>query len=96
MSGNGKFQTSGILELENAQVHVIYDLSLSLQERKEKAQLFRNASYLARHFGCKPCRIISHREPGKRFKDKAGKEWAIRIASAEMIKKLGKLGKLGK
>jgi hypothetical protein len=93
MSGNGKFQTSGILGLENAQPHVIYDLSLSLQERKEKAQLFRSASYLSRHFGCKASTIISYREPGKRFKDKAGKEWAIRIASAEMIEKLGKLGK---
>jgi len=50
MSGNGKFQTSGILGIENAQPHVIYDLSLPLEERKVKAQIFRSAAYLSRHF----------------------------------------------
>ena len=90
MSGNGKFQTSGILGIENAQPHVIYDLSLPLEERKAKAQIFRSAAYLARHFGCKGSTITSYREPGKRYKDKQGKEWAIRLASKEMIEKFNK------
>jgi len=90
MSGTGKYQTSGILGLENALPHVIYDLSLPLPERKEKAQVFRSAAYLARHFGCKGDPIADYRVPGKRYKDRNGKLWAIRVATPEMIERLKK------
>jgi hypothetical protein len=90
MSGTGKYQTSGILGLENALPHVIYDLSLPLPERKEKAQVFRSAAYLARHFGCKGDTIADYRVPGKRYKDRNGKLWAIRVATPEMIERLKK------
>jgi hypothetical protein len=90
MSGTGKFQTSGILGLENSMPHVIYDLSLPLPERKEKAIVFQSVNALMRHFRCGRERIIDCRLPGKRFKDRNGKEWAIRIAPPEMIDRLKK------
>ncbi len=90
MSGTGKYQTSGILGLENALPHVIYDVSLPFPERKEKAIVFKSASHLARHLGCSNDTVANYRVPGKRYKDKNGKEWAVRLATPEMIERLKK------
>jgi hypothetical protein len=76
--------------VENAQPHVIYDLSLPLPERREKAIVFRSIAYLARHFKVSSTTIYTHRKIGKRFKDANGKEWAIRVATPEMIDRLKK------
>jgi hypothetical protein len=59
--------------------HVIYDLSLPLPERIERAMWFRSAHQAANWLGVPPKQLYSLRVPGKRIK-KGDKEYAIRIA----------------
>ena len=90
MSGTGKFQTSGILGIENAMPHILYDLSLPLKERREKALLFRSIGEAARYLGKSNQTVVNNREPGKRIKCRRGKEYAVRVATPEMIERLNK------
>lgn len=59
--------------------HVVYDLSLPLAERREKAIYFRSAHQAANWLGITPKQVYTYRVPGKRVV-KEGKEYAIRIA----------------
>lgn len=88
MSGTGRHQTSGILGIENSEPHVIYDLSLPLPERREKALVFRSINYVARFLGVSKGMVVDYRFPGKRIKDRNGKEWAVRLCPPDLLHKL--------
>ncbi len=61
--------------------HVVYDLSLPLPERKEKAMWFRSAHQAANWLGVAPKQLYALRVPGKRVY-RQGKPYAVRIAKS--------------
>lgn len=65
--------------IDNAVAHVVYDLSLPLEERKQKAIKFRTAKAAARFLGIGENRVPRYVYPGKRI-ERNGKLYAIRIA----------------
>lgn len=69
--------------LENAVPHILYDLSIPLPERREKAELFRTAKDVALFLGINYSMVSHYRQIGRRVKGKNGKEYAIRIAKKE-------------
>lgn len=70
--------TSG---LENAVPHVVYDLSLPLEERREKAMVFKSGKAAATFLGVPFDKIHRYRTIGKRI-EKNGKLYAVRIKRA--------------
>lgn len=67
--------------LENAVPHALYDISLPLPERKEKALIFPTGRHAANFLGIAPHQIVFYRVPGRRVTHKAsGKVYAVRIA----------------
>lgn len=69
---------------EGAVAHIVYDLSLPLEERKAKAKRFHSTIAAARYLGVSDNVIINKRKVGKRIK-KGDKYYAVRIASNEKI-----------
>lgn len=68
------------LYLENAIPHVLYDVSLPIEERKIKAIEFPSAKHAANFLGIPPNQIYALRTPGKRVRHRSsGKEYAVRI-----------------
>lgn len=65
--------------LENATPHIVYDLSLPLEERKQKAVVFRTAKDVALFLGINYASVTHYRQRGKRVEGKDGKLYAIRI-----------------
>lgn len=64
---------------DQAVPHVVYDLSLPLEERREKAQVFKSAAAAANWLGMPPNKLFDIRIPGRRAY-KNGKAYAVRIA----------------
>lgn len=65
---------------ENAIPHVLYDVSLPLEERKKQAIVFPTAKHAANFLGIPPHQIYFYRTPGKRVRHRSnGKEYAVRI-----------------
>lgn len=61
--------------------HLVYDLSIPLEERKAKAVKFRSAHAAANWLGIPPNRMYKARVPGHRVQRKQdGKWYAVRIA----------------
>lgn len=59
--------------------HMVYDLSIPLPERKEKAIKFKSAHAAANWLGIPPKKLFDVRIPGRKvYKD--GKAYAVRIA----------------
>lgn len=69
--------------LENAVPHVLYDISLPLPERKEKALHFKCLKDAANFIGIPYNQLYAFRVPGKRVKAKDGKLYAVRIKKSE-------------
>lgn len=69
--------------LENALQHIVYDLSLPLEERKEKAVVYRTAKDVALFLGINYSQVHFYRQRGKRVEGKDGKLYAIRIHHAK-------------
>lgn len=65
--------------LDNAVPHVLYDLSIPLPERKEKALHFKCLKDAANFIGMPYNQLYAYRVPGKRVKAKDGKLYAVRI-----------------
>lgn len=66
--------------LENAVPHILYDLSLPIEERKKQAIEFPSAKHVANFLGMPYTQIYGLRHPGKRVKHRVtGKEYAVRI-----------------
>jgi hypothetical protein len=70
--------------LENAVPHILYDLSLPLPERKDKAVVYRTSREVALFLGINYSKVSYYRVPGRRVKGKDGKEYAIRIAKKDL------------
>ena len=64
--------------IENAIPHIVYDLSLPLEERKKNAKVFPSRVDAARYLGTTEKFIARRLSPGKRIESN-GKEYAIRI-----------------
>ena len=58
---------------------MVYDLSLPLPERREKAMRFKSAHAAANWLGIPPKNLFDCRVPGRRVY-KNGKAYAVRIA----------------
>lgn len=72
MNGDPLFDTEGV-------AHIVYDLSLPLPERREKAMRFKTGAAAANWLGMPPNKLFDIRMPGRRaYKD--GKAYAVRIA----------------
>lgn len=65
--------------IDQAIPHAVYDLSLPLEERREKAQIFKSAAAAANWLGIPPNKLFTIRQPGRRAY-KEGKAYAVRIA----------------
>ncbi len=66
--------------LENSVPHILYDVSLPIEERKQKAIEFPSAKHVANFLGMPYNQIYALRQPGKRVKHRlTGKEYAVRI-----------------
>ena len=62
--------------------HILYDLSLPMPERREKAMLFKSGHAAANWLGMPPKSLYACRVPGRRaYKD--GKAYAVRIAAKD-------------
>lgn len=72
--------------LDNAVPHLLYDLSIPLPERKEKAKEFKSLKDVGNFLGRPYNQLYAFREPGKRVTGKDGKEYAIRIKKSSGIK----------
>jgi hypothetical protein len=59
--------------------HLVYDLSIPLPERKEKAMVFKSGHAAANWLGIPPNRLYKARVPGHKVQ-KEGKWYAVRIA----------------
>lgn len=71
--------------LENAVPHVLYDVSLPIEERKQKAIVFPSAKHVANFLGMPYNQIYALRQPGKRVRHRVtGKEYALRIMKKEV------------
>lgn len=79
-----------MLDPNNAEPHVLLDLSLPLEERIAKAVVFRSLKRVAEFLGCAPTTAYKYRQPGKRWKAADGKEYAIRVAYGEFLDRLKK------
>lgn len=77
MKVNKKIQPIG---KEGAIPHIVYDLSLPLEQRKAKAMRFDSLTATARFLGVNDNRIINHRKVGKQLKV-GEKIYAVRLAS---------------
>jgi hypothetical protein len=64
--------------IENAIPHIVYDLSLPLEERKKNAKIFPSRVDAARYLGTTEKYIARRLKPGTRVESN-GKEYAIRI-----------------
>ena len=65
---------------EGAIKHIVYDLSLPLEERRKKAVIYESLSSAAKSLGVSDSTLFNSRKVGKRVKTKKG-EFAIRILS---------------
>lgn len=65
--------------LENAVPHVLYDVSLPLEERRAKALHFKCLKDVGNFLGKPYNQLYPLRKPGIRIKGKDGKEYALRI-----------------
>ena len=73
------------IAFDNAIPHILYDISIPLPERKEKALLFKTGMAAANFLGIPPNQIQYWRVPGKRITSKNdGITYAIRIAKKEV------------
>ena len=68
--------------IENAIPHIVYDLSLPLDERRAKAKIFPSRIDAARALGTTEKFIARRLSPGKRVESN-GKQYAIRIYHAK-------------
>lgn len=69
---------------DQAVPHVVYDLSLPLPERREKAIVFKSGHAAANWLGIPPKALYDIRIPGRRaYKD--GKAYAVRIAPKDNL-----------
>ena len=66
--------------IDNKVPHILYDLSLPLEERKDKAVVFPSARHVADFLGVTSSRIMQTRMPGKKVQGRDGKIYAVRIA----------------
>jgi hypothetical protein len=64
---------------DQAVPHLVYDLSIPLPERREKAMWFKSGHAAANWLGIPPKRLYTARAAGHRV-TKDGKQYAIRIA----------------
>lgn len=74
-----------MLDPNNAEPHVLLDLSLPLDERIEKAVVYRSLKRVAEFLGVAHTTAYKYRQPGKRIKGQDGKEYAIRVAYGEFL-----------
>ena len=74
----------------NAEPHVVLDLSLPMDQRREQARVFSSMAKAAEFLGCAPTTAYKYRQPGKRWKAADGKEYAIRVAYGEFLDRLKK------
>lgn len=64
--------------VDNKIPHIVYDLSLPLPERKQKAKIFPSRVDAARYLGTTEKVVARKLSPGKRVESN-GKQYAIRI-----------------
>lgn len=76
--------------LENSVPHWLYDLSLPLEERRQKRVLFRTAKDVALFVGIMYSSVTHYRKPGHRVEGKDGKLYAIRLATQKDLDELKK------
>lgn len=67
-------------KIDNKVPHILYDLSIPLPERKDKAVVYPSARHVADFLGTTSHRIMQVRQPGKRIQGRDGKIYAVRIA----------------
>lgn len=63
--------------------HVVYDLSLPIEERKSKAKVFGSIKDTADYLGISEKRVVSNAKPGKRI-EVNGRQFAIRVCTKEV------------
>lgn len=78
------------LDPANAEPHVVFDLSLPMPERRERAVVYSSMAKVSEALGCAPTTVQKYRQPGKRLKAADGKEYAIRVAYGEFLDRLKK------
>ena len=67
---------------DQAVPHVVYDLSVPLEERKYKSLRFKSAHAAANWLGIPPKNLYKIRVPGRKVQRKEdGKWYAVRIAA---------------
>jgi hypothetical protein len=75
----GKAKEIGMIESEL--MHIVYDCSIpTLEERKNKAQIFYTAREVSEHLGVKIDTVFRNRIASKRIKALNGKMYAVRVA----------------
>ena len=79
-----------MLDPNNAEPHVLLDLSLPLDERIQKAQVFRSLKRAAEFLGKSATTAYKYRQPGKQIEGKDGKLYAIRVAYGEFLDRVKK------
>lgn len=67
-------------DIRNSVPHVVYDLGLPLEERREKAIYFPSARHCSDFIGCTSSRLMQVRIPGRKIVGRDGKIYAVRIA----------------
>ena len=67
-------------KIDNKVPHILYDLSIPLPDRKDKAVVYPSARHVADFLGTTSHRIMHVRQPGKRITGRDGKIYAVRIA----------------
>lgn len=71
------------LDPANAEKHVVFDLSLPMPERREKAKVYPSLAKVAEALGVSNTKVYKYRQPGTRMKAADGKMYAIRVAFKE-------------
>ena len=69
--------------IDNAIPHIVYDLSLPLEQRRKEAQVFGSIKDTADYLGISEKTVVYNAKPGKRVAAK-GKEFAIRVCTKEV------------
>lgn len=71
------------LDPANAERHVVFDLSIPMPERRQKAKVYPSLAKVAEALGVSTSKVYKYRQPGTQMKAADGKLYAIRVAFAE-------------
>ena len=78
------------IDPDNAAPHVVFDLSIPLPERRDKAMVYPSSNKAAEALGVAHTTLYKYRQRGKRLRAADGKEYAVRLAYGEFLDRLKK------